>query len=155
MTVHVRKSRGEAVMLEIGTGGDAGPQSCSTSDPARRRRPVVTLHVGSGLEAPARILGNGEIPTPLRDLIMICPNTPPEPEGSWNRNVESPPPRPKRSEVAGSRRQRRLFGTSRRNYVSLGLAFSSAAWVRSLDGRSCSHLDCSHYDCRWLWFDGR
>ncbi len=62
-------------MLEIGTGGDAGPQSCSTSDPARRSRPVVTLHVGSGSEAPARILGNGEIPTPLRDLIMICPNT--------------------------------------------------------------------------------
>ena len=66
MTAYMRKSRGEVVMLEIGTGGDAGPQSRSTSDPARRRRPVVMLHVGSGSEAPARILGNGEIPTPLR-----------------------------------------------------------------------------------------
>jgi hypothetical protein len=31
--------------------------------------PRVMLHVGSGSEAPAQSAGNGEIPTPLRDLI--------------------------------------------------------------------------------------
>ena len=47
----------------------APPISLMTSDPAQRRQPVVMLHVGPGEEVPARILGNGEIPTPLRDLI--------------------------------------------------------------------------------------
>jgi hypothetical protein len=72
--------------VHVGSCGDAGQQSRSMSGPARRRRPAVTVHVGSGSGMPARSPGNGEIPTPLQDLIedvetnglMVLPST-----GSW------------------------------------------------------------------------